>query len=89
MIFFDRVVKTTKSELQIGFKTLITRFGGIIGVCKNLLWIVIFGFSSFIYLFNKVSQKTNPESQEKYEEGKEVTVTCNVKSGKYETEVSL
>ena len=82
LIFFDRVVKTTKSELQIGFKTLITRFGGIIGVCKNLLWIVIFGFSSFAFLFNKMSKKTNPETQEKYEQ-------CSMSDGQKVKEVEI
>ena len=46
IIFFEKVVESTKTELQIGFKTLITRFGGIIGVSKNLLWITIFVVTS-------------------------------------------
>lgn len=46
IIFFEKVVESTKTELQIGFKTLITRFGGIIGVSKNLLWITIFAVTS-------------------------------------------
>ena len=46
IIIFEKVVESTKTELQIGFKTLITRFGGIIGVSKNLLWITIFVVTS-------------------------------------------
>ena len=61
----DKSVEVTKSELQIGFQTLITRFGGIIGVSKNLLWIVIFGFTSIGFLCNKIAKKTNPEILEK------------------------
>ena len=36
------MVENTISEYQIGPKTLATRVGGIIGVGKNLLWILIF-----------------------------------------------
>ena len=62
-IVIERGVKIIKSEFQIGFKTLITRFGGIIGVSKNLLWIVIFMFSSFGFLFHKMSRKSNVDIQ--------------------------
>lgn len=51
-ITFDNVVEQTISELQIGPKTLLVRFGGIIGVGKNLLWIIIFSVSSFIGLWS-------------------------------------
>ena len=43
---FEGVVENTISESQIGPKTLATRVGGIIGVGKNLLWILIFGLTS-------------------------------------------
>lgn len=66
-LFIDKEVEITKSELQIGFRTLITRFGGIIGVSKNLLWIVIFGITSIGFLINKMSKKTDPEVEEKNE----------------------
>ena len=46
IVNFDRKVEKTISELQIGTQTLITRFGGIIGVGKNLLWVIILLFSS-------------------------------------------
>ena len=46
IIIFDKFVKKTISELQIGPRTLVTRFGGIIGVGKNLLWVVIFAISA-------------------------------------------
>ena len=61
-MYFDKEVEITRTELQIGSKTLITRFGGIIGVSKNLLWIVIFGFSSVGFIFSKISNRTNPET---------------------------
>ena len=47
ILSFDSVVELTKSELQIDQITLLTRCGGIIGVGKNLLWIIIFVMSSF------------------------------------------
>ena len=59
-MIFDKEVEITETELQIGSKTLITRFGGIIGVSKNLLWIVIFGFSAIGFISNKMLRKTNP-----------------------------
>ena len=43
---FEGVVENTISEYQIGPKTLATRVGGIIGVGKNLLWILIFALTS-------------------------------------------
>ena len=39
-------VLQTVSSLQIGVKTLTTRVGGIIGVGKELLWILIFCFNT-------------------------------------------
>ena len=48
-ISFDTVVEKTVSDWQITPVTLLTRLGGIIGVGKNLLWIMIF-FSSSVTL---------------------------------------
>ena len=48
-IIFDTVVEKTISDWQITPVTLLTRLGGIIGVGKNFLWIIIF-FSSSITL---------------------------------------
>ena len=48
---------------------MITRFGGIIGVSKDLMWIVIFGFSSVGFIFSKMSKRTNPESEEGWKHG--------------------
>ena len=45
-IQFDQTVEVTISKLQIGLKTLATRFGGIIGVGKELLWVIIFSLTS-------------------------------------------
>ena len=38
-------VEVTTSELQIGTKTLLTRVGGVIGVGKEFLWIILCGLS--------------------------------------------
>ena len=43
---FDQNVEITVSKLQIGLKTLGTRFGGIIGVGKELLWVLILTLTS-------------------------------------------
>ena len=51
-IIFDTVVEKTISDWQITPVTLLTRLGGIIGVGKNLLWIMIF-FSSSVTLAMK------------------------------------
>ena len=48
-ISFDTVVEKTVSDWQITPVTLLTRLGGIIGVGKNLLWVIIF-FSSSVTL---------------------------------------
>lgn len=45
-IQFDQTVEVTVSKLQIGLKTLATRFGGIIGVGKEFLWVIIFSLTS-------------------------------------------
>ena len=43
---FDLEVEQTVTKLQIDYITFLTRVGGIIGVGKNLAWILIFAFSS-------------------------------------------
>ena len=73
IIIFDNLVEKTISELQIGARTLVTRFGGIIGVGKNLVWVIIFTLSSLGFCFSKTKrEKVNIEvekdsSQEKSE----------------------
>ena len=46
LALFDAKVHQTQTMLQIGPNTFLTRVGGIIGVGKNLLWILIFSLSS-------------------------------------------
>ena len=52
-VWLDRFVSRTTSEPQISPMTLITRLGGIIGVGKNLLWIIILLFSSITFFTRK------------------------------------
>ena len=52
LIMFDRVVEKTVSEFQRSPKTMLTRFGGLIGLGKNLLWIVILSDSSIGFFTN-------------------------------------
>ena len=56
-VTFDNIVEQTLSELQIGPKTLLVRFGGIIGVGKNLLWLIIFCASSVLGFWSFVNGK--------------------------------
>ena len=52
-VWLDRFVSRTTSEPQISPMTLITRLGGIIGVGKNLLWIIILLLSSVTFVTSK------------------------------------
>ena len=45
VVTLDEQVEGTSSSFQIGPKTLAVRIGGIIGVGKELLWIVTLSFS--------------------------------------------
>ena len=59
-VVLDTEVLQTVSSLQIGVKTLATRVGGIVGVGKELLWILIFCFttvSTFIITGHNVLRK--------------------------------
>ena len=49
------------SDLQVGPKTLLTRFGGIVGVGKNVLWILVFIFSSVGFLRDILKQYLQTE----------------------------
>ena len=67
-LIFDNVIEQTVSELKIGPKTLLTRVGGIIGVGKNLLWAIVFLFTSLgsgmTLLGNKCARQTSSSSSE-------------------------
>ena len=64
IIIFDNLVEKTISELQIGPRTLVTRFGGIIGVGKNLMWVIIFAISGLGFCSSKAKRdKGNIEAQ--------------------------
>ena len=64
MVVFDKVVKQTISELQIGPRTLVTRFGGIIGVGKNLSWVLIFILSAVGFCSSKQKKIENESETE-------------------------
>ena len=49
-IDFEESVEKTVSGLQITALSMISRIGGIIGLGKNLLWIIILAFSSLKFL---------------------------------------
>ena len=46
IVYFDKVVEVTKSEFQIGIKSLVSSIGGFIGISKNFLWLVLLIISS-------------------------------------------
>ena len=45
VVTFDQQVEESVTSFQIGAKTLVTRIGGIIGVGKELFWIVTLSFT--------------------------------------------
>ena len=45
-IWFDQIVKVTQSKYTTGFKTLISKIGGFIGISKNFMWLIILFLSS-------------------------------------------
>ena len=54
VVAFDNIVEQTISDWQIKPVTLLTRFGGLVGVGKNLLWIIIFICSSMTLVSNMI-----------------------------------
>ena len=75
-VTFEDTVDKTVSELQIGARTLVTRFGGIIGVGKNLVWIIILAFSAFGFCSSKI-MKDNKKNTE-VENLKNITTDTNI-----------
>ena len=51
---FDAEIEVTKSHLTIDPMTLLTRVGGVIGVGKNLLWIIIVCCTYTITMLTKI-----------------------------------
>ena len=51
---FEKEVMVTKSAFTIDLMTLITRIGGIIGVGKELLWVLVFCVSTMIGIISKI-----------------------------------
>ena len=58
-LYFDRTIDETVSEFQIGFLTLLGRFGGIIGLTKNLLWIILLVMSITSYFLVTMKPKSD------------------------------
>ena len=56
-IVFDNVIEKTISNWQIEPVTLLTRIGGIIGVGKELLWVLIMTGSFVTFAVNYLRQK--------------------------------
>ena len=48
-LIFDRVIETKDSDFQMNLRTMISRFGGIVGYCKNTLWLIVLLSSSLSY----------------------------------------
>ena len=53
-INFDREVEETRSQLNISPLTLLTRIGGIIGVGKEFLWIIITLATYLISIYSNI-----------------------------------
>ena len=56
-IRFDPIVDIYKSKLEVNIFTLFIRLGGIIGFCKNLLWVLLLSGSIFS-LWKKIIPQT-------------------------------
>ena len=56
-IVFDNVIEKTISDWQVNPVTLLTRIGGIIGVGKELLWVMILTGSSITLVVNYLKNK--------------------------------
>ena len=52
-IMFDRTVEKTISEFQRSPRTMLTRFGGLIGLGKNMLWVMILSVTGVGFFTNK------------------------------------
>ena len=53
-LLFDRHVSVTETELSVNFMTLITRAGGIIGVGKEFLWMILFVLTHCVTFYKYV-----------------------------------
>ena len=51
---FDEDVEVNHIKLSVTTVTLITRIGGIIGVGKEFLWVIIFCITTMIGVFSKI-----------------------------------
>ena len=56
VVAFDNIVEQTISDWQITPVTLLTRIGGIIGVGKELFWVILLSFSSITLLFKYINK---------------------------------
>ena len=53
-IWFEKYVAVTKSTLKIDVMTLVSKFGGFIGISKNLMWLLIMLISSLGVIFSNL-----------------------------------
>ena len=60
-IFFDKIIDDTVFEYKIDPLTLLTRFGGIIGLTRNLLWVVLLFMTIASYFLSSPSGKVKEE----------------------------
>ena len=61
---FADEVEVTTTKLQIGTKTLLTRVGGVIGVGKEFLWIILCGLSGIKLIATILKTKTTNANKE-------------------------
>ena len=59
IIYFDKTIETTKSDFQIGIKSLTAKIGGFIGVSKNFLWLVILILSTIGLFLSNIKTYVN------------------------------
>ena len=51
---FEKHVVVSRSTFTVNWVTLITRIGGIIGVGKELLWVIVFCVTTLTAVFSKI-----------------------------------
>ena len=53
IIRFDKDVDITMASWTIDPKSLLSKIGGVIGICKNFVWLIILFLSSFSFVVSR------------------------------------
>ena len=53
IIRFDKEVDISMASWTIDPKSLLSMIGGVIGICKNFVWLIILFLSSFSFVLSR------------------------------------